>query len=672
MDPSEEINKFQEFFEKTLYEELLERVRTGQSFIVIEFPELAKFNPELADSLLENPEETIKAAEMAVERFDIEGEVENFKVRFKDIPEDQHVMVRYIRSKHIDKLIQIEGIVRQKSDVRPQVTKAKFECPSCGNVINVVQDDNKFKSPNRCSCGRKGKFRLLSKDLVDAQKIVLEEAPEDLKGGEQPKRLNVYLRHDLVSPMTEKKTNPGSRILITGVIKEVPVTTSRGAQSTRFDLIMEGNYVEPVQEDYTEMEVEPERVKDIKELAEKDDVYDQLVQSVAPSIYGHEKVKEALLLQMLGGVRKTREKSGSTRGDIHVLLIGDPGAGKSAMLKRISEVAPKGRYVSGASATGAGLTASVVKDEFIKGYALEAGAIVLANKGICCIDELDKMGSDDRGSMHEALEQQTVTVSKANIQATLKSQTTLLAAANPKFGRFDPYETIGKQIDLPSTLINRFDLIFPIRDLPDEEKDEKMAEFMLDQHQEEGERGVVEGELLTDYVAYAKQNIQPVLMESAVKEIKNYFVQMRSTATDEAEGIQAIPISARQLEALVRMAEASARSRLSDKVTKGDAERAIDLLHHCLSQIGMDPETGEIDIDRISTGITASQRSQIHIVRDIISDLEEAIGETIPLEDIVKEAEERGIDEQKVEEIIEKLKRSGDVFTPKPGMIQRI
>ncbi|MFB6199084.1 MAG: ATP-binding protein, partial [Halobacteriaceae archaeon] len=339
----------------------------------------------------------------------------------------------------------------------------------------------------------------------------------------------------------------------------------------------------------------------------------------------------------------------------------DPGAGKSALLKRVSETAPKARYVSGPASTAAGLTATVVKDEFMRGYALEAGAMVLANKGICCIDELDKMEQEDRSAMHEALEQQTVTVTKANIQATLKAQTTLLAAANPKFGRFDPYEVLAKQIELPSTLINRFDLIFPIRDLPDEQKDEEMAEFILNLHKEnDHEPQDIPAELIRDYVAYARQNVFPVLLEGAVNEIKNYFVQMRNTAADESEGISAIPISARQLEALVRLAEASARTRLSDKVTKKDAKRAIDLLHHCLSQIGKDPETGKIDIDRISTGVSASQRNHIHIIRDIINDLEDDGDKNIHVDEILERAEEQGIETRKVEEVIDELKRSGD------------
>ena len=342
------------------------------------------------------------------------------------------------------------------------------------------------------------------------------------------------------------------------------------------------------------------------------------------------------------------------------------------MLKRMSIVAPKARFVSGKGATGAGLTAAVVKDEFIRGYALEAGALVLTNKGLCCIDELDKMSTEDRSAMHEALEQQTVSISKANIQATLRAETTVLAAANPKFGRFDPYEILAKQIDLPATLINRFDLIFPVRDLPNAARDEQMADFVLKLHQDVLKQEVeISTELMKKYISYARTRVSPKLTSAALNEIKRYYVQMRNKVETEG-GIQAIPISPRQLEALIRLSEASARLRLSDKISKQDAKRAIDLIHFCLSQIGVDPETGKIDIDRITTGITASQRSHIAVVREVINELENAIGKTIPMEDIVREAGNRGVEEDKVEEIVEKLKRSGDIFSPKHGLISKI
>lgn len=673
MEPTTIIKNFQEFLEKNYLSEIAEKTRKGEKFLVVDFKLLSMFSPELADELLENPEDVIKAGELALEQFEVEGDLKNFKVRIKNLPGSMELMIKDIRSRHINRFFFIKGLVRQKSDVRPQVTTARFECPSCGNVITILQLDTKFKEPERCGCGRKGKFRLLSKELVDAQKIVLEEAPEDLEGGEQPKRLDIFLKSDLVSPMSEKKTNPGSKVIICGILKEVPIPAKEGGKLTRFDLMIEANYVEPVEEDYLEIKISSEEEAKIKELGSDPDVYNRIIDSLAPTVYGHEKIKEALILQAVGGVMKKRQKGSKIRGDIHIMLIGDPGAGKSQLLKRISQIVPKSRYVSGKGASAAGLTASVIKDDFIRGYALEAGALVLANKGLCCIDELDKMGKEDRSAMHEALEQQTVTISKANIQATLRCETTVLAAANPKFGRFDPYEVIGKQIDLPSTLINRFDLIFPIKDVPDEGKDGKMATFILNLHK--GQKDIhseLSGDFLKKYIAYARQNVFPVLSDEAISEIKSYYVKMRTSGTTEDGGVKSIPITPRQLEALVRLAEASAKIRLSGNVSKEDARRSIDLVHYCLSQIGLDPETGKFDIDRISSGVTATERGSISVVKEIINEIISKVGKTIPVEDVLIEAASKGVKEEKVMEIIEKLQRSGDIFEPKKGFISKI
>jgi replicative DNA helicase Mcm len=456
------------------------------------------------------------------------------------------------------------------------------------------------------------------------------------------------------------------------VLKEVPILAKDGGKLTRFDLMIEANYIESVAEDFTELNITEEEIKEIQELSEDPKLYKKIVGSIAPSIYGHDKVKEALVLQIFGGVRKKKDDGSISRGDIHVLLIGDPGSGKSQLLKRISIVAPKSRFVSGKGASAAGLTATVVKDEFLRGYALEAGALVLTNKGICCIDELDKMTKEDTSAMHEALEQQTISINKANISATLRAETTVLAAANPKFGRFDPYELIPKQIELPSTLINRFDLIFPIRDLPNKAKDERTADFILQLHKKSsGGSAEIRTDFLKKYIAYAKQNFNPALTDEALEEIKEYYVKMRSTG-DEAGAYKAIPISARQLEALIRLSEASARVRLSNKVLKSDARRAIELVHFCLMQIGVDPETGKIDIDRITTGVSASQRSNISVVKEIIKELEGLIGKQIPMDDIILRAKEKGMDPEKAEDILDVLKKEGVIFTPRSGFISRI
>jgi replicative DNA helicase Mcm len=672
MEPAKQIETFKEFFDEMYELELLEAITTDKNLVLIDFSKLAAYSPELANDLLEDPENVVRTAFIAAQQIATKHQgteqAIDIEVRFRELPSSSRIAVGNIRSKELRKLIQVRGIVRQKSDVRPQVVSSKFECPACGAIIPVLQVDMKFKEPTRCQCGRKGQFREISKQLVDAQKIVLEEASDELDGSEQPKRLNILLKKDLVSPLSDRRTNPGSKIEVVGYLTEIPVQLPQGqGRSTRYDIMMEGNWIEPVEEEFGQINLNPEEVEDVKAMARDPENYRKLVNSIAPSIYGHDKVKEALVLQLLGGVKKIRPDGVVTRGDMHVLLIGDPGSGKSQLIRRITKVAPKARFVSGKGSSAAGLTASVVKDDFLRGYALEAGALVLANKGMACIDELDKMSPDDRSAFHEALEQQTVTISKANVQATLRCETVVLAAANPKYGRFDQYEPLAKQIDLPSTLINRFDLIFPIKDLPSKDRDEHMAHFILTMHQTRGEVEVdYSTESIKKFVAYARQHCVPILSEEAFEEIKRFYVDLRNSSKDSDSA--SIPISARQLEGLVRLSEASARSRLSTTITRQDAKKAIELVYYCLSQIGIDPQTGKLDIDRASGNMPASERNVIHQIRDIIKDLAEQTGNAlVPEEDVVAEAKNRGIQTQKAEDAIQKLNQKGDIFQPRPG-----
>jgi replicative DNA helicase Mcm len=675
-DSFSQVDEFKDFFESVYSDELLDVNKKGGDYILIDFSELSKFSVDLAEHLLNDPGETLLNAELGIDQMGLSLK-NKIRVRLSGLPDSQYIKIRDIRSNNIDSFLVIEGIVRQASDVRPQVVSAKFECPTCGNVLSILQLEASFKEPSRCSCGRQGKFRLLSKELVDAQRLVIEEAPEDLDGGDQPKRLSVFLKEDLVEPKMEKKTTPGSKIRITGAVKEIPVFLKTGAQSTRFDLIMEANYVEPLQETFEGLDFSKEEEERIKRLSKDPKIWTKLISTIAPTIYGYNEIKASLLLQLFGGRRKTLSDGLIKRGDIHILLVGDPGAGKSQLLQFIGKAAPKARFVSGKGASGAGLTAAVVKDEFLKGWSLEAGAMVLANKGLCAIDELDKMSPEDRSALHEALEQQTVTISKANIQATLRAETTVLAAANPKQGRFDPYTPIASQIDLPPALISRFDLIFPIRDLPNREQDTNIASHILDPPKEKdiSSKGI-DLDLLRKYISYSKNNIKPVLSEGAKEEIKKFYVDLRNNPSSpmaSEQEIKPIPVTPRQLEAIVRLAEASARVKLSKTITKHDAKLAISLLKYCLTQVGFDEETQSFDIDRLSTGISASERGRMVTVKEIIQEIEARSDiKTVSLDEIKSEASDKGIPEDKLIEIIEKLKRSGDLFEPKRGHIQRI
>jgi len=270
------------------------------------------------------------------------------------------------------------------------------------------------------------------------------------------------------------------------------------------------------------------------------------------------------------------------------------------------------------------------------------------------------------------MEQQTVSINKANVQATLKSETSVLAAANPKFGRFDPYQSIAQQINIDPALLNRFDLIFVLKDIPERGRDEAIASHVLMERQHVQETKIsIDTAMIRKYAAYAKQRIFPELSDKAIDEIKHFYIELRNKPVISADLVKPIPITARQLEGLIRLAEANARARLSKKVTRDDAKKAIELLKFCLGQVGYDYESQQIDIDKISTGVTASQKSKIIYVREAISRLESRIGKLIPVEELDKELDGK-LEKEIVEEIVDKLAMAGDIFKPKRGFIQRM
>ncbi len=1210
-DDTELIDRFEEFY-RSYYRneigELAQKYPNEQKSLYLDFQDLYTFDPHLADDFRSKPEQLREYAEEALRLYDLPVDVSlgQAHVRIKGL--QQRTDIREIRADHRGMLIAVQGIVRKATDVRPKITTAAFECQRCGTLTRIPQEGGDFQEPHECQgCERQGPFRINydQSEFIDAQKLRVQESPEGLRGGETPQSVDVNIEDDITGQVTA-----GDHVEVTGILKLDQQGSDR-EKSAMFDFYMDGMTVQIEDEQFEEMDITDEDKKEIIELSNEPNIYEKMEQSMAPSIYGYQTEKRAMIFQLFSGVTKHLPDDSRTRGDLHMLLIGDPGTGKSQLLQYVKEIAPRSVYTSGKGSSSAGLTAAAVRDDFGEGqqWTLEAGALVLADQGIAAVDELDKMRSEDQSAMHEALEQQSyhpeteillsdgrqiqigelvdsqmdanpeavvdgvdceilpvddigvhtvdfetnetkkvgvdrvsrheapeefvrvtfsngrevtvtpehpmfvkhegtvdtiearnikedafvpaprvlpnsaqpvelsgeehlgkekdlnlpeelspelaeilgflvaedhsyagssheigfsnqnekllermeqlmslvfdmdssehtdeagtvtkcwtstklyrwfesnfpelmetsrqkripaavlgasremirrflvgafagdggveseamsystaseglardyadalskigvasrihhsktedswktyikcdsteqfvesvvresdsrcekahefvdrsketprhhdvlppsacreiralrsmlglrltgryrsnidegyglqvenvqteietlrerieairseladagdlkeiravvewsgreladrlddvglstlyyaedggydenrrntiakqareaieetlreaeqrvesldektelryervtdvevvpndgeydcewvydvtveptntfvgqgvvlhnsISVSKAGINATLKSRCSLLGAANPTYGRFDQYEPIGEQIDLEPPLISRFDLIFTVTDKPDEEKDAELAEHILqtnyagelnthrnnmsnsDYTEEEVETVTedvapeIEPELLRKYIAYAKRNCYPTMTEEAKSEIQEFYVQLRSQGSDEDAPV---PVTARKLEALVRLAEASARVRLSDTVDIEDAQRATTIARYCLEEIGMDPETGEFDADVIETGTSKSQRDRIKSIKHLIANIEDEYDEGAPVDVVIERAEEEQMDASKAEHEIEKLKEKGEVYEPR-------
>jgi len=657
--------------------------------IFVEFSEIEKFDPDLANYTLTNPTASLKAAEDAMKRLVSHSLTNPFvHFRIKGLPHDMRVEIRHLRAKHLGTFVSVEGLVRKATEVRPRVTVAEFQCARCGFKISIEQDGMVFREPLECpkddgGCGRgtgSTRFKLLTDPsrFVDTQKIEIQEPPEGLRGGSQPERLVGYIEDDLSG-----KISPGDRVILNGILR----SQQKGGQvkSTLFEIHQDINSIEYEEHEYEEVLITPEDELRIREFAESPDSFDRIIASISPTIYGYDQEKEALALQLFGGVGKVMDDGTRIRGDIHIALIGDPGTAKSQILRYMAMLAPRGIYTSGKSSSAAGLTAAAVKDEFGEGrWTLEAGALVLADKGLACIDELDKMNDQDRSAIHESLEQGTISVAKAGITATLQSRCAVLGAANPKYGRFDENRNIAEQIDLPPALLSRFDAIFTMTDRPDSAQDKNVAAHILKAHR----RGEVkmhgapeevpsidtakimsdsmslvpsmDRDFLRKYVAYSKR-MTPIMSDEAVKTLEGYYVTIRKLGEGEEASV---PITARQLEALIRMSEASARSRLSPIVTTDDAQKAIKIVEYYLGKVAS--EGGRRDIDLIATGTSKSQREQIYVLRSLIQQMsDERRG--VNADDLIQRAQADNIPEDRVRALLKRLSDAGEIYSPQPG-----
>ena len=633
-------------------EEIEKFIKEEEKSVILDYEKIKSYlNNNQLDLLLNKTENFLE--QMGVyfsERLD-----RKVKVRIKNLPESlRYLRIRDIRSENKDKLIQVEGIIKISSEVRPFIIKTKYLHEDCGGEFWVENKNFLIERPKKCPvCGGiKGRFIETDHETIDIQRLLIEEPADQIEKGEQPAQITVMLKEDLCEPRMERKTLPGIRVKIYGIVKELKNSNFRAI----LDLYIDTIYVEPIDKDVEDISISPEDEKRIKELAKSTDVLSLIANSIAPGLYGkyYELIKKAIALQLLSGGK--RRRGVDERKNIHILILGDPGVGKSKLLRYVSEIAPKSKYVVGVTSSSVGLTASVRKDEIFKGgWVLEAGALVLSSGGLVCIDELDKLSIEELQSLHEAMEQQTITIDKANIHATLRTETSILAAANPKFGRWDKMKSIVDQMDLPPTIVNRFDLIFVLIDEPNPQQDETIVNELLKGLKEE-KKAPLDKDLLRKYIIYAKK-IEPQWTTAALDIVKDFYIKLRSSSGEDT-----IPITTRQLMSIIRIAEASAKIRLSPVVTEDDVNLAKELLLYSLKEVGINPENNRLDIDIIMSGISSTQRQKLSKVLDIIKDLQKDFPDGIPLNEILNESKKYNLEEEKVKETIDKLLKEGYIY----------
>lgn len=672
IDPQEHL---QDFFKTEKYRQRISQMAVAaKTSITVDFEDLLAFDQELAEEILENPDEYFKHANNAAyaqlriedPEYAEKTEIEAVTVRIVRLLET--AQLRKLGSKHIGKLVMVEGIVVRSTPVRPMVMQAAFKCKRCGTITYTNQTGPFLRAPFACSdpsCRRKGPFDFMQEEttFIDSQDLRIQERPEDLPPGQLPRSLNVKL----IGSEIVDAARPGDHVSIVGTVQAVAPTVPTVGKLRAFILHLDANSIEVLGKEPETVLPSPEEEEKILELSKDPWIHRKIISSIAPSIYGYDHVKEAIIYLLFGGVGKTLPDI-TIRGELNVLLIGDPGTAKSQILQYVARLAPRGLYTSGRGTTAAGLTAAVIRERR-GGMTLEAGALVLADKGIACIDEMDKMRPEDRVAIHEAMEQHTVSIAKGGIVATLNARTAILAAANPALGRYEPHRTVAENISLPVTILSRFDLIFVLRDQPNKEADSKMSDHILEIHRK-GSSPVeppIPTDLLRKYISYAK-GIKPVLTKEALQRLKDFYMAMRSAS--ETEG-SPVAITARQLESLVRTAEARARLALRKEILAEDAEAAIAIMNRSLEEVGIDVSSSKFDIDLIMTGKPKSLRDKLQTLLSTIMEMQRETGlvEKTALLDELETKYKISIGE--AERLLGQLLREGTVFEPREGYLKK-
>ena len=567
--------------------------------------DLAGFDEQLADKLKKSPgemlplfEEAAKEAadEVTFPRAEGETSVEDIHVTL--ISEAAPTSVRDLKSEQVSKLVKITGIVVAASGIKAKATRISIQCRSCRTTIPDIPLKPGlvgYQMPRKCNTEQAGRppcpldpYYILPDNCrcVDFQNFKLQESPESVPHGEMPRHMQLFVDRSLV-----EKAVPGNRVTVIGVysirkMAKIGRGGEKGAVGVRLPYLrVVGLQVETKGSGRTSSNLTftQEDEESFRRLAAQPGVYDTIAKSIAPSIFGSDDIKKSIACLLFGGSRKRLPDGLTIRGDINVLLLGDPGTAKSQLLKFVERVSPVAVYTSGKGSSAAGLTASVIKDPQTRNFIVEGGAMVLADGGVVCIDEFDKMREDDRVAIHEAMEQQTISIAKAGITTILNSRCSVLAAANSVFGRWDDSKA-EENIDFMPTILSRFDTIFIVKDEHDEVRDIIVAKHVMQVHMNAAADTAAEGELslefMKKYIAYCRGRCGPRLEQAAAEKLKNKYVLMRNSSREieeEGEKRLAIPITVRQLEAVVRISESLAKMELQPFANDAHVDEAIRL-----------------------------------------------------------------------------------------------
>eukprot|EP00939_MAST-03C_sp_MAST-3C-sp1_P000076 g76.t1 len=521
-----------------------------------------------------------------------------YEVSFEPREDQPSVSIRQVSARAIGKLVKVRGMITKCTDVKPLVSIVTYSCDVCGGEIYQEVKKRNFIPLTECPSTKcvqnksRGKLFMQSRGckFVKFQTAKVQELPSQVPIGHIPRTMTIHIRGELA-----RTCLPGDVVTMGGIFLPLPFSGFRAIRAGLItDTYLEAMHISKGKQSFADMEISRDMEAEVDTESESDNIYTKLAKSLAPEIWGQVDVKKSLLLQLVGGCTRQLPDGMRIRGDINICLVGDPGVAKSQLLKHISVVAPRAVYTTGKGSSGVGLTAAVNRDTLTGETVLEGGALVLADKGICCIDEFDKMEDGDRTAIHEVMEQQTVSIAKGGITTTLNARTAILAAANPLYGRYNLSKSPSQNINLETALLSRFDLIFLLLDKPSEDNDRKLAEHITFVHRNsqhpELEFQPYSAKFLRTYIAMARK-IEPYVPPELAGKIVNEYVEMRKNdLNDSKKNQETHSMTARMLLSILRLAQALARIRMHSKVCEEDVDEAIRLQRVTRAQLVQDDE----------------------------------------------------------------------------------